>query len=66
MHSVFQHCPFLVRESTVQDMDKLIAQWKSHKYSKPVRGGIILSQDLTKVCSIPILQQVCLIHHLLG
>ena len=47
--SVFKHCPFLVRESTARGIDKLIAQWKTHKYSKPLRGGIILNQDLTKV-----------------
>ena len=31
------------------DLDNYVAQWKAHKYKKPVRGGIILNQDLTKV-----------------
>lgn len=46
---VFHHCPFLVRDSVAKDLDKLIAQWKSHKYKKPARGAIILNKDLTKV-----------------
>lgn len=33
------------------DLDNYVAQWKAHKYKKPVRGGIILNQDWTKVCS---------------
>ena len=32
------------------DLDNYVAQWKAHKYKKPVRGGIILNHDWTKVC----------------
>ena len=34
------------------DLDNYVAQWKAHKYKKPVRGGIILNQDWTKVCCL--------------
>lgn len=47
--TVFQHCPWLLGDSTSKDLDKLIAQWKAHKFKKPVRGAIILNQDATKV-----------------
>ena len=33
------------------DLDNYVAQWKAHKYKKPVRGAIILNQDWTKVSS---------------
>jgi len=48
---VFQHCPWLVRgvSESSKDLEKLIADWKTHKYSKPVRGAILLNQDWTKV-----------------
>ena len=46
--TVFQHCPWLLEDST-KDLEKLIAEWKMHKFKKPVRGAIVLNQDLTKV-----------------
>ena len=49
MLPVFEHCPFLVNKSMNKNLDALIAQWKSHKYKKPVRGAVILNTDLTKV-----------------
>lgn len=48
MATIFRHCPFLIRESVAKDLDTLIAQWKTHKYSRPIRGAIILDQNLTK------------------
>ena len=48
--TVFKHCPFLVKDSVMVDLDNYVAQWKAHKYKKPVRGGIILNHDWTKVC----------------
>lgn len=47
---VVQHCPWLIGDSSAKDLDKLIAQWKTRKYKKPVRGAIILNPELTKVC----------------
>ncbi len=35
-----------------KNLDSLITQWKAHKYKKPVRGGIILNEDLTKVLEV--------------
>ena len=55
--SVFQHCPFLVRDSVARDLDKLIAQWKSHKYKRPVRGAIILNHNWNKVGAV--CQRLC-------
>ena len=48
---VFQHCPWLVQgvSSSGKDLEKLIANWKAHKYSRPVRGAILLNMDSTKV-----------------
>jgi hypothetical protein len=47
---VFKHCPWLLRDSTrQQDLNTLITEWKTHKFKKPVRGAIILNQDMTKV-----------------
>ena len=49
---VFRHYPFLVRELDDNHLDSLIAQWKSHKYRRPIRGAIILNKNLTKVWDI--------------
>ncbi len=52
--SVFKYCPFLVHESVAKDLDSLISQWKTQKYSRPIRGVIILNQTLTKVGQLSI------------
>ena len=42
----------------MKDMARLAEQWKTHKYRKPVRGAIILNEDMTKVGQVCMLQEI--------
>ena len=46
---MFRHCPFLDPTDATHNVEMLASQWKTHKYKKPVRGAILLNNDLTKV-----------------
>ena len=47
---VFNHCSELLPHSP--DIELLPEQWKSFKHSKPVRGAILLNNNMTKVLSL--------------